>query len=243
MSDDFPSTTRRSSAVPLLIWLACALLVAAPLTLGWVDVQHAATWLVEFRERQPLACAGLCCLGYAIITSTPLPVAVVATLFCGWLLGWGTGTIVVSFGSTLAATLTMMASRWLFRDLVAARLRRPVEIADRAMQRDGIVYLVLVRLIPGPPFFLVNVIFGLTKVSLLTYWIASQMGMFPATLLYVLAGSNLPSVADLRSGKLVSVEVWKFVVPLALVVTLPWGAHRLVASRRSSRAIPDDSVE
>ena len=224
--------SRRRSVFPLLIWLAALSLIVAPLALGWFNVELVGNWLVEFRGRQPIACAGLCCLGYAIITSTPLPFAVVASLFCGWLLGWRTGTVVVSFGSTLAATLTMMASRWLFRDIATVRLGHAVEVADRAMQRDGVVYLLLVRLMPGPPFFLVNAIFGLTNVSLRKFWVASQLGMLPATVLYVLAGSHLASMTEVRSGRLIAVDAWRFLIPLALVIALPWDVHKLFAGRR-----------
>jgi uncharacterized membrane protein YdjX (TVP38/TMEM64 family) len=156
------------------------------------------TYLKESREhfQQLYAAHHLLVLGgyvllYIVVTALSLPGAAVMTLAGGALFGFWTGTIAVSFASTIGATLACAVARFLLRDWVQSRFADKLVAINRGIEEEGAFYLFTLRLIPIFPFFIINLVMGLTRLRLSTYYLVSQLGMLPATMVYVNAGREL----------------------------------------------------
>jgi uncharacterized membrane protein YdjX (TVP38/TMEM64 family) len=134
---------------------------------------------------------------YVVATALSLPGAVILTLAGGALFGLVTGTIVISFASTVGATLACLVSRYLLRDWVQARFGDKLQRINEGMEQEGGWYLFTLRLIPVFPFFIINLAMGLTRIKISTYYGVSQLGMLPATIVYVNAGKELGKVETL----------------------------------------------
>ena len=154
---------------------------------------------------------------YVLVTSLSLPGATVLTLFAGALFGWLNGSILVSFASSLGACLAFISSRYLFRDLVQSRFNKRYHSISEGFTRDGIFYLISLRLIPIFPFFLVNLLMGLTKIKLITFYWVSQVGMLAATIVYVQAGEQLSQINNLKD-----ISNPKLILIFTLLGLLPW---------------------
>lgn len=153
--------------------------------------------IVAYRNGQPWKATGLYALVYIVVTGLSLPGAAVLTLAGGAVFGLLWGTVVVSFASTLGATLAFLASRFLFRDFVKDRFQTQLAVIDRGLARDGTFYLLTLRLVPAFPFFLINLLMGLTAMPTRTFYWVSQMGMLAGTLVYVNAGTQLARIESL----------------------------------------------
>lgn len=153
--------------------------------------------LASFRSAQPWAAAGLYALVYILVTGLSLPGAAVLTLAGGALFGLLWGTVIVSFASTIGATLAFLLARFLFRDWVKNRFSRQFASVDAGIARDGAFYLLALRLVPAVPFFLVNLLVPLTALPARTFFWVSQVGMLPGTLVYVNAGTQLGKLESL----------------------------------------------
>lgn len=178
----------------------------------------------EFRDslqRDPLFVFVAAFALYVAITSTFVGSATAVTLLYGWLFGLIAGIVLVSFASTAGATLTFLASRYLFRDAIERRFTAQVRRVDEAFRKNGAAYLISLRLIPGIPFFLLNAFMGLTPIRIRTYWWASQLGMLPATAIFVYAGSSVPDLETVRVQGLWSVLNPRFLIALALLAIFP----------------------
>jgi pyruvate/2-oxoglutarate dehydrogenase complex dihydrolipoamide dehydrogenase (E3) component/uncharacterized membrane protein YdjX (TVP38/TMEM64 family) len=134
---------------------------------------------------------------YVALTALSVPGAVILTLAAGAIFGVTTGTLVVSFASTIGATLAFLASRYLFRDAVQARFSARLRAVNEGVARDGAFYLFSLRLVPAFPFFLVNLAMGLTPIRTWTYYWVSQLGMLLGTVVYVNAGTQLARIETL----------------------------------------------
>jgi uncharacterized membrane protein YdjX (TVP38/TMEM64 family) len=145
----------------------------------------------------PLLVGGLFFLLYVVVTALSLPGAALMTLVAGALFGLLGGTVLVSFASTLGATLAMLISRFLLRDWVQAKFSQRLGSIDQGIEREGASYLFALRLVPVFPFFLINLAMGLTKLPARTYWWVSQLGMLPGTLVFVNAGRELGQLDSL----------------------------------------------
>ena len=168
---------------------------------------------------------------YVAVTALSLPLAVWMTLAAGALFGFWQGLVIVSFASTLGATLAFLAARYLLRDWVHGRMGRRADAIDAGMRRDGAFYLFSLRLIPIIPFFAVNLLMGLTPIRTLTFYLVSQAGMLAGTAVYVNAGTQL-SRLDSLSG-IVSPPL---LVSFALLGLFPWVARMLLDRIRRRRA-------
>lgn len=135
---------------------------------------------------------------YVAMAAFSLPGATMMTLAGGALFGFATGTVAVSFASTIGATLALLAARFLFRDGVRARFGERLRAIDAGMAREGAFYLFTLRLIPLFPFFVINLVMGLTAIRTTTFFWVSQLGMLPATLVYVNAGTQLARLDSLQ---------------------------------------------
>jgi Uncharacterized conserved protein len=132
------------------------------------------------------------------VCALSIPGAAILTLLGGALFPLWEGILLVSFASTLGATLAMFASRYLLRDGVQRRFALQMKTVNAGMARDGAGYLFALRLMPLFPFFLVNLLMGLTRITVRRYWWVSQVAMLPATVVFLNAGRELGRVTALR---------------------------------------------
>ncbi|MGZ8997416.1 MAG: FAD-dependent oxidoreductase [Allosphingosinicella sp.] len=173
--------------------------------------------LRAFVGSEPLAALGAFLLIYVAVAALSIPGATVLTLAAGALFGLWLGLVTVSVASVAGATLAFLGSRYLFREAVKRRFGQPLEAVDRGIERDGIFYLLALRLNPVFPFFLVNLAMGLTRMRVLKYALVSQVGMLPATFVYVNAGTQLgriDSLSDLASPRLIGSLVLLSLLPI-----------------------------
>jgi uncharacterized membrane protein YdjX (TVP38/TMEM64 family) len=167
---------------------------------------------------------------YVAVTGLSIPGAAIMSLVAGALFGVVLGTIIVSFASTMGATLAFLSSRYLLRDWVQGKFGERLRAVDDGLEKDGAFYLFTLRLIPVFPFFVINLLMGLTRIKTGTFFWVSQIGMLPATIVFVNAGtqiSRIESTAGLLSPTLIA-----SFVALAL---FPWAAKGIVAVVKRSR--------
>ncbi len=136
---------------------------------------------------------------YVAVTALSLPGAAIMTLAAGAGFGLVLGIIVVSFASTVGATLAMLVARHVLRDSIESRFGRRLAEVNKGMERDGAFYLFTLRLIPAIPFFVLNLLMGLTRMKTRTFFWVSQLGMFAGTVAYVYAGTEIAQIDSLRS--------------------------------------------
>ena len=151
----------------------------------------------DYYRQSPAVVIAAFFLIYVAVAGASLPGAAILTLAAGALFGLVVGTIIVSFASSIGATLAFFASRYLFRDAVRARFGDRLRAIDDGVARDGAFYLFTLRLVPAFPFFLVNLLMGLTAIRAATFYIVSQLGMFAGTVVFVNAGTQLAQIKTL----------------------------------------------
>ena len=154
---------------------------------------------------------------YIISITISLPGAAILTLLGGSLFGVFLGTTIVSFASTIGATLAFLISRFLLRDWVQRKFKVKLETINAGIKKEGSFYLFTLRLIPIFPFFLINLIMGLTSIKTITYSFVSQLGMLLGTIVYVNAGSQLAkitSLSDIASPEIILSFVLLGIIPL-----------------------------
>jgi pyruvate/2-oxoglutarate dehydrogenase complex dihydrolipoamide dehydrogenase (E3) component/uncharacterized membrane protein YdjX (TVP38/TMEM64 family) len=144
------------------------------------------------------AVIGVFFAAYVGVTAVSLPGAAIMTLAAGAIFGLLAGTIIVSFASSLGATLAFLMSRYVLRDSVNARFGALLSDVDRGMAKEGAFYLFTLRLVPLFPFFLINLLMGLTKMKTGTFYWVSQVGMLAGTIVYVNAGTQLAKIDSLQ---------------------------------------------
>ncbi|GLQ33078.1 FAD-dependent oxidoreductase [Litoribrevibacter albus] len=162
---------------------------------------------------------------YVAVTGLSLPGAAVMTLVAGALFGVVWGTILVSFASTLGATLAFLVARFILRDTVQNKFGDQLKSINQGIEKDGPFYLFTLRLIPVFPFFLINLVMGLTPIRTLTYFLVSQIGMLPGTIVYVNAGAELSQVTEFSSSAIFTPGL---IGSFVLLGIFPWLAKALV---------------
>jgi pyruvate/2-oxoglutarate dehydrogenase complex dihydrolipoamide dehydrogenase (E3) component/uncharacterized membrane protein YdjX (TVP38/TMEM64 family) len=161
--------------------------------------------LDEFYRASPLLAGGIFFAIYVAVTGLSLPGAAVMSLVAGAIFGLLWGTLIVSFASSIGATLAFLSSRFLFREPVRRRFGDKLRAVDTGVEKEGGFYLFALRLVPAFPFFAINLVMGLTPIRTWTFYWVSQLGMLAATVVYVNAGTQLASIASL--GGLLSPEL------------------------------------
>lgn len=182
----------------LLGAFALAFILLPPGTLSLDVIKTHQQSLLTQVEHAPLRSALTYFVIYAVVSALSIPGAAILTLLGGALFSLWEGVLLVSFASTLGATLAMLASRYLLRDGVQRRFTLQMKTVNAGMARDGAGYLFALRLMPMFPFFLVNLLMGLTRITVRRYWWVSQVAMLPATVVFLNAGSELGRVTSLR---------------------------------------------
>ena len=167
---------------------------------------------------------------YVAVTGLSLPGAAVLTLVAGAIFGLGWGTVIVSFASTLGATLAFLLARYLARNAVRRRFEGTLERIDGGVRKDGAFYLFTLRLVPVFPFFIINLAMGLTSMRVLVFALVSQAGMLPGTLVYVNAGTQLGEIESLAG--VLSPELW---LSFLLLGVFPLVAKKVVNALRARR--------
>lgn len=158
--------------------------------------QQQSHWVAQFQTR-PLQIALAFGLVYVLVTAASLPGAALLSLAGGAILGLGPGLLVISFASSVGATLAFLISRTLLRTWLEQRFATAFQRINAGVLRDGAFYLLSLRLVPLFPFFMINVLMGLTRMRTWTFYWVSQLGMLPATAVYVNAGTQLGHIEQL----------------------------------------------
>ncbi len=170
-------------------------------------------------ESRPVLVVGSYMAIYILVTALSLPGAAVMTLAGGYLFGFVAGTVIVSFASSIGATLACFAARFILGNWVQERFGNRLKTVNEGIDREGSFYLFTMRLIPVIPFFVINLVMGLTKMPLWKFYIVSQVGMLPGTMVYINAGKQLADIESL-SGILSPELILSFVLlgifPLAV---------------------------
>ena len=231
-----PSPGRRRLLVLLLIVVLLAAFFAsgAHRYLGFDRLKAEQAQVQTWYHAHPAATAGAFFLLYVAITGLSIPGAAVLTLIAGAIFGLAWGTLLVSFASSLGATLAFLVSRFVLRDWVRSRFRPHLESVDRGVQREGAFYLFTLRLIPAVPFFAINLAMGLTAMRPWTFYWVSQLGMLAATIVYVNAGTQLAAIrspAGILSPGLIGAFILLGVFPLAAKKALDAVKARRVYAR------------
>ena len=162
------------------------------------------------------------------------------TLLFAWLLGFWPGLITISLASTTGAVVAFLLSRYFLRDVVARHFGKQLDSFNQALQADGPFYLFTLRLIPAVPFFVINAVMGLTQIRVSTFWWVSQLGMLPGTMVYVYAGSRVPTLQQLADKGVNSIfspgQMIQILIALALLGLLPWVGRKIVRRFQASKS-------
>lgn len=188
--------------------------------------------LRQFQANHPVLVYGAAFLIYVVATGLSLPGAAGLSLLFGWYFGFVRGVILISFASTTGATVAFLLSRYLIRDSVQRRFGTRLATFNEALEREGAFYLFTLRLIPAFPFWLINLLMGLTPIKTRTYWWVSQLGMFPATCVYVYAGASIPNLQTLAKDGIGAVlspwQVGQILTAFALLGIFPLAVKKVM---------------
>ena len=199
---------------------------------GGAEYLNPITYQALYEEQPILTAAVFFCI-YIIVTGLSIPGAALMTLAGGAIFGLMTGTVLVSFASSIGATLAFLISRGLLRDWVQEKFGAYLGGINAGVEKDGAFYLFTLRLVPIFPFFVINLVMGLTPIRTITYYLVSQVGMLPATLVYVNAGAQLGTVTELSvegvlKPELVAAFVLLGIFPLVVKSVMGWVERRRV---------------
>ncbi len=193
-------------------------------------VKQSQQYFTQLYTEHRFAVIGAYMTMYIAVTALSLPGAVVMTLAGGALFGLWTGVITVSFASSIGATLACFVSRFVLRDWVQNKFGDKLGVINEGIAREGAFYLFTLRLIPIFPFFMINLVMGLTKMPLRTFYWVSQLGMLAGTIVYVNAGTELARIESI-SGILSP----RLIVSFALLGLFPLAAKKGIALLRSMK--------
>ena len=178
----------------------------------------------------PLLIAGMFFIIYVIVTGLSLPGAAVMSLAAGALFGLFWGSLIVSFASSIGATLAFLAARFILRDTVQNRFSDRLKTINKGIEKNGAFYLLSLRLVPVFPFFIINLLMGLTSIRTVTFYLVSQVGMLAATIVFINAGTQLAqldSLSDVLSPAMIA--------SLSLLGIFPLVAKKTVAIIQNRR--------
>jgi pyruvate/2-oxoglutarate dehydrogenase complex dihydrolipoamide dehydrogenase (E3) component/uncharacterized membrane protein YdjX (TVP38/TMEM64 family) len=229
---------RKSTGARILLLLLVIALVAAffvfdlgqYLSLDYLKSQRQ-NFLAYYADHRLVTLAGYFAI-YIAVTALSLPGATAMTLVGGAVFGLWTGLLLISFASTVGATLAFLLSRFVLRDYVQQKFHEKLQAINAGIEREGDFYLFTLRLIPLFPFFVINLVMGLTPMKAWRFYLVSQVGMLPGTLVYVNAGSQLgqlESLAGILSPGLV--------LSFALLGIFPLLAKKTLAAVKARRAL------
>jgi uncharacterized membrane protein YdjX (TVP38/TMEM64 family) len=221
-------------------WLVLGIAVAlVAMSLAWIfepyftleQLKTSREQLVDWLKPSPVLATAIFFTIYTVISVFSLPgIAAIMTLAAGALFGLWAGTLLVSFASSIGAMLAFLLARFFFRNRVQERFGKWLKWINQGMERDGAFYLFTLRLVPIFPLFLINLTLGLTPIRTWTFYWVSQLGMLPATLVYVNAGTQLAHIEN--ASDVLSVEL---LLSFALLGLFPWLAKGTIYTVRRAR--------
>ena len=214
--------------------------------LGYVVLQHGdklnqkflseqQVELEHLRASNPVAVYGGAFLLYVVVAALALPLAGPLTLSYGYFFPLPQALLLVSFASTPGATLSFLLSRYLLRDTLQARFAERLTGFNPALAREGAFYLFSLRLLPVMPFWMLNLAMGLTPIRTRTFYWVSQLGMLPATVIYLYAGSQLPDLKSLGELNASAILTPQLLIAFVLLAAFPFLA-RAVMNRVRKRS-------
>jgi uncharacterized membrane protein YdjX (TVP38/TMEM64 family) len=234
-------------AVVMRKYLIAAILVAGFAAFFLLDLdrlftleamQARAGELRAYQAEDPLLVIATFFAIYVAATALSVPGAAILTLVGGALFGVVLGTIIVSFASTIGATLAFLSSRTILGEWVQARFGDRLQPINDGVERDGAFYLFSLRLVPLFPFFLVNLLMGLTRIRTVTFMWVSQLGMLLGTIVYVNAGTQLAQI-DSLSGIASPALLGSFIA----LAALPWVGKWVLRQLRRQRGEDGDAAD
>ncbi len=200
------------------------------LTLEYIKTQQAQ--IDQFyTENRTLTIVGYFLI-YVVVTAASLPGAAILTLAGGAIFGLLTGLIIVSFASSIGASMAFLVSRYLFQESIQEKFGSSLKSINNGIAKDGAFYLFALRLVPAFPFFVINLVMGLTPIKLKTFYWVSQAGMLAGTIVYVNAGTQLAQIES-ASGILSPELIFSFV----LLALLPFVGKRIVSIINRRKAL------
>jgi uncharacterized membrane protein YdjX (TVP38/TMEM64 family) len=199
------------------------------LTLSYLKAAHQDA--VNYTQANPVLASFAFFVFYVVVTALSLPGAAVMTLAAGAVFGLVWGLALVSFASTLGATLAMLISRTLLGDWVQRRFAAQMRSINSGFEADGAFYLFSIRMVPLFPFFIINLVMGLTRISLWQFYWVSQVGMFAGTVVFVFAGTQLATIEAL--GDVLSPGL---IIALSLLGLFPLLARKTLGWIRTARS-------
>ncbi|MBF0357320.1 MAG: FAD-dependent oxidoreductase [Magnetococcales bacterium] len=202
------------------------------LTLEFLKSQQAAIY--SFYESNPSKTVLVYFVTYVIVTGLSLPGAAIMTLAGGAVFGVFYGTIIVSFASTIGATLAFLASRYLLRDLIQTKFADKLQAVNDGMKKDGPIYLFTLRLVPAFPFFVINLVMGLTPISTPVFYLVSQIGMLAGTVVFINAGTQvaqLESISGILSPGMIGSFALLGIFPLLAKKSVLWMQSRKILAK------------
>ncbi len=196
------------------------------------------TNIAEYNDSHPVLAALIFFTAYIFVTGLSLPGAAILTLAGGAVFGVLIGTLLVSFASTMGATLAFLASRFLFRESLQKRFSDRLHVINRGIEKEGAFYLFTLRLVPAFPFFIVNLVMGLTPMKVLTFFFISQAGMLLGTIVYVYAGTQLAQINDLK-------DIFSpgLIISFTLLGLFPLIAKKTIEFIQSRRQVENEKIE
>ncbi|MCA9135573.1 MAG: TVP38/TMEM64 family protein [Planctomycetales bacterium] len=198
------------------------------------------TQLRAFQSEHPIAIYAIAFAVYVAVTGLSLPGATALTLVYGWYFGFTGGVVLVSFASTSGATLAFLSSRYLLRGSVESRYGESMKTFQKRLADEGAFYLFTLRLIPAVPFFVINLVMGLTPIRARTFWWVSQLGMLAGTMVYIYAGSRVPNLAILADEGIGAViaptQLFQLTIAFALLGVFPLAVRWIMNDVRARKA-------
>ena len=205
--------------------LSISILLLLIIIIGLVTNDEFKSYLIENIENikalysdQPLMFISFFIAAYLVMTTLSLPVALLMGLLAGSIFDFYLAVVIVSFTSTIGATVAMSLSRYIIRDYMTSKYKKYFEIINSNFEDNGSYYLFALRMSPLFPFFIINICFGLTKMKLLPFYLISQIGMLPGTIIIILLGNELSNI--LVSGNVISPSLVIYLTLLGLVPLL-----------------------
>ena len=199
-------------------------------------------WLRDYYSHHPVISYAIAFVVYTLVTGTSFPGATVLTLSYGWIFGFSAGVVLVSFASTAGATLAFLASRFFFRDFVIRKWGKSLKKIEEPLKKEGPFYLFSLRLIPAVPFFVINLVMGVTPIRTWTFWWVSQLGMLPGTIVFVYAGSNVPNINEFAEKGLAEIMTARLWIAFLLLAAFPFLVRAIHAFlvKQDNKPTPED---
>ncbi len=226
-----PKKTRVAIFVLIAIFIVCFFYfdLGRYFTLEYFKGQQQA--LQEYYAAKPALTISIFMGIYIAVTALSLPGAAIMTLAAGALFGTLTGLIMVSFASSIGATLAFLVARFLLRDYVQNKFGDKLNAINKGVENEGAFYLFTLRLVPVFPFFVINLAMGLTPIKTLAFYLVSQVGMLPGTFVYVNAGTQIGKLESLKG--ILSPEL---IFSFALLGIFPLVAKKIINVIKARRA-------